>query len=181
MLDQFEIGTITGSHGIKGDVKIRPTTDDPKRFLKLKTVLVNIGGTDREFKVSGVKYAGAFVVMHLAGYNTPEEVRELRGKCIKVLRKDAIQLPEGQYFIGDLVGMAVYTDEHAGALAEVTDETPRYGTLTEVIKTGANDVYEITREGGKSILLPVIDETILDVSVEDARILIHVLPGLEDL
>lgn len=181
MLDQFEIGTIAGSHGIKGDVKVYPTTDDPKRFRQLKTVLVEIGGKDKEYKVSGVKYAGSLVVMHLEGYNTPEEVRPLRGKAIKVLRKDAITLPEGQYFIGDLIGMTVYTDEHARSLADVTDSTVRYGRLTDVIKTGANDVYEITREDGKPILLPVIDETILDVSVEDARICVHLLPGLEEI
>lgn len=181
MLDRFEIGTIAGSHGIRGDVKVYPTTDDISRFRKLKTVLVNIGGKDQEIKVSGVKYAGSLVVMHLEGYNTPEEVRTLRNKPIMVLRKDAIQLPEGQYFIGDLVGMAVYTDAVVSTLAEVNDATTRYGTLTDVIKTGANDVYELTREDGKAVLLPVIDDTIVEVRVEEARILVHILPGLEDL
>lgn len=181
MLDQFEIGTITGSHGIKGDIKVYPTTDDPQRFRQLKSVLVNIGGSDIEYKVSGVKYAGNFVVLHLDGFHTPEEIRPLRGKVLKVRREDAIALPPGQYFIGDLIGMAVYTDDSTSLLCEVNDETPRYGTLTDVIRTGANDVYEITRGDGGQILLPVIDDCVLDVNVEDARILVHILPGLEDL
>lgn len=181
MLDQFEIGTIAGSHGIKGDVKVYPTTDDPTRFRRLKSVLIEMGGADREYQVSGVKYAGNCVVLHLAGFHTPEEVRVLRGKALKVRREDAIQLPPGQYFIGDLIGMAVYTDTDAVSLEQVTDETPRYGTLSDVIKTGANDVYEITRENGRSVLLPVIDDCVLEVSIEESMMLVHILPGLEDI
>ncbi|MDD5940687.1 MAG: ribosome maturation factor RimM [Lachnospiraceae bacterium] len=170
MTERFQIGEIAGTHGIKGDVKVFPTTDDPTRFKRLKRAFLETRDGLVSVECSGAKMLGRFVSVHIKGYESIDDARLLKGRKLYVDRKDAIELPEGSWFIPDLVGMQVETDE-----GEIL------GELTEVIQTGANDVYGVTREDGKEVLIPAIKECILDVNVDEGTMKVHLLKGLLDL
>lgn len=170
MTDRFQVGTVAGTHGIKGDVKIFPTTDDRSRFRKLKKVYVEIDGREQELAVSHVRMQDKFVLLHLSGYETPEDARRLLRKSLMIGREDLMPLPEGRYYIADLIGLRVITDEDA-----------ELGILHDVIRTGANDVYSVRTREGKDVLIPVIRDCILDVQLQEGYMRVHLLPGLLDL
>lgn len=170
MTDRFQVGVIAGTHGIKGDVKVFPTTDDPQRFRKLKKVILPVRGREEVHEISGVKFQEKFVILHLSGIDTPEKARMYRQIPLMIERADAVPLKEGRYYIPDLIGMKVMEEDHR-----------ILGELTDVLETGANDVYEVTTPEGESLLIPVIDECILDVDVEEACMTVHLLPGLREL
>ena len=170
MTDRFQVGTVAGTHGIKGDIRVFPTTDDRSRFYKLKKVYVEIDGRERKLTVSNVRMQAKFVLMHLSGYDTPEDARMLLRKSLMIGREDLMPLPEGRYYIADLIGLRV-----------ITDEDCELGILNDVIRTGANDVYSVRTPEGKDVLIPVIRDCILDVQPEEGYIRVHLLPGLLDL
>ena len=169
MEDYFKIGIITSSHGVRGEMKVYPTTDDARRFKKLKQVFLENGDSYESLEIESVRMALPLVIVKFRGVDTPEDVRKLRQRDIYVQRKDAPPLEEGEHYYADLLGL------------DVTDDTGVYrGKLTDIIQTGANDVYEITADDGKSFLLPVIKQCILDIDVEAGTMRIHILEGLLD-
>ena len=170
MTEQFQVGVIAGTHGVRGDVKVFPTTDDPKRFRKLKSVFLTYRNETTKREVSNVRLQGKFVILHLSGIETPEEARLYRNLPLMIDRKDAVPLPEGRWYIPDLIGMKVL--EENGSLL---------GTLTDVLQTGANDVYEVRTDDGDEILIPAIYDCILDVKPEEETMVVHLLPGLREL
>ena len=170
MTEQFQVGVIAGTHGIKGDVKVFPTTDDPKRFRKLEKVYLTFRGKTTQHTVSNVRFQSKFVLLHLSDIDTPEEARLYRTLPLMIDRKDAIPLPEGRWYIADLIGLKVLEED--GSVL---------GTLTEVIQTGANDVYEVHSEDGEEILIPAIKDCLLDVKPEEGYMTVHLLPGLREL
>ena len=170
MTDRFQVGVIAGTYGIRGDVKIYPTTDDPNRFRILKKVILAVRGRDEIHDISCVRVQDKFVILHLSGIDSPEQASRYRQIPLMIDRADAMPLEEGRYYISDLIGMKV-SEENGSALGE----------LTEVIETGANDVYEVQTPEGDSILIPVIDECIRDVNVEQGTMTVRLLPGLRDL
>ena len=170
MLDFLEIGEIVNVHGVRGAVKVIPLTDDVTRFKKLKSVFIRQNGTDREFTVSSVQFQPKFVVMKLAGIESPEAANLLRSAKVVISRANAVNLPKNTYFIGDLIGCTVITD---------IGET--LGKITEVMSPGGNDVYEVHSEDGAEILLPAIKDVILNVDVSDAVVTVHLLPGLREV
>lgn len=169
-MEQFlRVGVITSTHGIKGEVKVFPTTDDPERFRSLKHVLLDTGKEHRELTISGVKFFKNQVILKFKGYDSINEIEPFRGMDLLVSREDAVPLEENENFIVDLIGMTVVTD---------TEET--LGTLVDVLQTGANDVYVVKTPEKKEVLLPAIRDCILDVDVEEKRMIVHVLEGLLD-
>ena len=170
MVEQFRVGVITSTHGLKGEVKVFPTTDDPGRFRKLKKVTLDLGGEKRQLKVRKVSFFKQFVILGFEGLDTIEDVERLRGKDLLVDRKDAIALPEGRYFIADLIGLRV-----------INEQDEEIGILQDVLETGANDVYVAVRPDGRELLLPVIDECVLETDRDAGYVRVHVMPGLEDL
>ncbi len=169
-MEQFlRVGVISGAHGLKGEAKVFPTTDDPARFKELKRVFLDTEKEKRELRIEGVKFLKKYVVLKFKGYDDINEIEEYKGKDLLVSREDAVELGEDENFIVDLIGMEVETD---------TGET--LGTLTDVIRTGANDVYAVETPEGKEILLPAIRDCILKVDVEQKHMLVHVLEGLLD-
>ena len=170
MTDRFQTGVITGTHGLRGEVKVFPTTEDPARFLDLKEVILQMPGQERRLKIRSVKFFKKFVILGFEGMNRIEDVEKLRGCPLLVERKDAIPLEEGEYYVADLIGLSVRTEDGN-----------EIGTLKEVIETGANDVYAVEREGRKDLLLPAIPECIVDVQPEQGFMTVYVMPGLEDL
>lgn len=154
-----------------GDVKVFPTCDDPARFRVLKKVYIDqIRGQVVPADVSDVRMDGRFVVLHLSGWNSPEEARILRGRKLLIDREDAMPLPEGRYYIPDLIGLRVITEEDA-----------ELGIFTDVLRTGANDVYVVKTPEGRELLIPAIAECILETRPEEGFMRVHLLPGLEDL
>lgn len=170
MKEYIKVGTITQPFGIKGETKVYPYVDDPAYFKKLKKVFFEKEGSYEEFGIESVRMALPLVIIKFKGIEAPEEIRKYRQTDLYVLRKDAPALEEGEHYYADLLGM------------EVTDDTGVYrGKLTDIIETGANDVYEITADDGKSFLLPAIKQCILDIDVEAGTMKIHILEGLLDL
>ena len=170
MVDRFRVGIITGTHGLGGEVKVLPTTDDPQRFKDLKSVYLTGGRDEKKLTVSSVKFAGRFVIVGFAEYGSIEDVEKLRGTNIEIDRKDAVKLKEGQYFIPDIIGLNVI--EIDGRVI---------GTVTDVMETGANKVYVTETPEGKEILLPAIPDCIKEINPEEGYMRIYLMPGLEDL
>lgn len=170
MNNYLKIGTITQPFGIKGEMKVYPHTDDPARFKKLKKIYVeNKTGYD-EYEIESAKMSLPLVIIKLKGFDTPEAVRVLRQCDIYVSRDDAAPLKEGEYYFADILGLKVIDE----------DEKP-LGCITDILETGANDVYEITSDDGKKILLPAIKECILNIDIESSVMKVHVIDGLLDL
>lgn len=177
MEDLLKVGVITSTHGVRGEVKVFPTTDDVNRFKKLKQVKLFTGKEYLPLEIESVKFFKNMVILKFKGLNLIEDVEKYRQKDLYVERKDAVRLKKDEYFIADLIGVQVFGED--GALI---------GTLKDVITTGANDVYavEITEgnnlgvEAGTEVLLPAIKQCILEVDVEASKMVVHMMEGLLD-
>ena len=170
MVDLLQVGVITSTHGIKGEVKVFPTTDDPTRYSYLKDVILDTGKEKIDLKVSGVKYFKQYVIVKFKGINDINDIEKYKGSTLWVTRENAVPLEENEYFIADLIGLKV-----------VTDEGEEFGELTDVMQTGANDVYVVEAYKDKQeVLLPVIDECVLDVDLEKGIVTVHIMEGLLD-
>lgn len=167
MQEYFEIGQIVNTFGVKGMVKIYPYTDDITRFEKLKKVNLTGKNSKREYEIEDVKYHKNMVLVKFKGVDSLEEAENLRNFYVEIERKDASPLEEGSYYIADLIGLNVYTDEGE-----------KLGILEDIFNTGSNDVYVVKDNEGKQILLPGIDEVIKQVDLEKGEILVHMLKGL---
>ncbi|MBQ6590733.1 MAG: 16S rRNA processing protein RimM [Lachnospiraceae bacterium] len=170
MTERFQVGVITSSHGLRGEVKVFPTTDDPSHFLDLDQVILDGPGGERRLTIRSVKFFKKFVILGFEGLDRIEDVERLRGCALLIDREDAIPLEDGQYYVADLIGLSVRTRDGR-----------EIGRLREVIETGSNDVYSVAREGQKDLLLPAIRDCILDVQPEEGYMTVYVMPGLEDL
>ena len=167
MQQRLEIGQIVNTFGIKGEIKVVPFTDDINRFDDLKKVYVRTRKDSKLYKVENVRYHKNMVLIKLEGINNPEDAEMLKNAFLEVDREDAISLEEGTYFIVDLIGLDVYTDE--GKLL---------GKVDDIYNTGANDIYVVKDELGKQILLPGIEEVIKEVNLDNEKIIVHLIPGL---
>lgn len=167
MEERFQVGVITSTHGIKGEVKVFPTTDDVKRFKKKIPLILDTGKEERILVVESVKFFKQFVILKFQGIDNINEIEAYKGKPLYVERAQAVPLDEGEYYIADLLGLLVYED--TGTLL---------GKLKEVLKTGANDVYEVTLLDGSALLLPAIKECIRSIDLAEGRMTVHVLEGL---
>lgn len=163
----LQVGAVTSTHGLAGEVKVFPTTDDPKRFKKLKQVLLDTEKDMLPLEVEHVKFFKNMVILKFKGYDRIEDIMGFKGKNLYVTRENAVRLKKDEYFIADLIGMKVYTEDEA-----------YLGELTEVITTGANDVYTVHMENGKDVLIPAIGQCILNVDVEHETMQVHLLEGL---
>ena len=170
MEDLLQVGIITSTHGVRGEVKVYPTTDDPRRFRRLKEVVLNTGREKLNLEIEGVKFFKQFVILKFKGLDNINDIEKYRQKSLYVTRKNAVRLQRDEYFIADLIGLKVQ-DEDGTEL----------GTVKDVIETGANDVYEVEMADGRSLLLPAIKQCILNVDVENGMMQVHVLEGLLDL
>jgi 16S rRNA processing protein RimM len=167
MDNYLRVGVISSTHGIKGEVKVFPTTDDPERFKELKQVYLDTGRDFILLEIEGVKFFKQMVILKFKGIDNINDIEKYRGKDLLISRDNAVKLEEGEYFIYDLINSEV-----------VTDEGEPLGILTEIMATGANDVYIVKTVEGKELLLPSIKECILKVDVENKRITVHLLNGL---
>lgn len=168
MEDFFRVGVIANTHGIRGEVKIFPTTDDVKRFDYLKEAYIDAGKEKIKVEVSNVRYFKNLVIVKFKGIDNINDIERYKGKDLLVTRENALPLEEGEYYLADIIGANVYTED--GNL---------FGSLEDVIETGANLVYSVQHEG-KEVLLPVIDDCVKEVNVEEKKVIIHIMKGLLD-
>ena len=167
MVDYFEIGHISNTHGLKGEMKVRPFTSNKKDYEKLKNILVDINGELREYTIESVRYQQDVVLLRLKGVESIEEAERLKGRYIKIPRELAKETDEDEFFIADLIGCEVYQDE-------------LLGVVDDVFTAGASDVYVVKRKGKKDLLLPAIAAVIKKVDIANRRIDVEVPRGLED-
>lgn len=165
----FRVGVIANTHGVHGEVKIYPTTDDIKRFSDLKEVILETKKEQKLLHVTGVKYFKNMAILKFAEFDNMDQVLPYKGCDLLIDREHAIPLNEGEYYIADILGSTV-----------ITDTNEELGILTDVIQTGANDVYVVKMNSGKEILLPVTPECILDRDIENKLVKVHVMKGLMD-
>ncbi len=165
----FRVGVITTTHGVRGEVKVFPTTDDPQRFKKLKNVILDNGKERLDLEITSVKFFKNLVILKFKGLDNMNDVEKYKKADLLVTRENAVPLEEGEYFIADLIG-----------LKATSDEGEDLGELTDVIQTGANDVYVFSKEGMQDLLVPKIPDCIKEVNLEGGTILVHLLPGLRD-
>ena len=169
MDDLLQIGIITAPRGLKGEMKVFPTTDDKDRFLDLESVLVSTPEGIREMNIESCRFFKQFVLLKLEGIDGVDQAERYRRCPLLVDRENAVDLEEDEYFIADLIGLTI-----------VDDSGVTIGKLLSVIETGANDVYEVRTDDGGTILLPAIKDCILDVDTEEGIILVHMMKGLAD-
>ena len=163
----LEIGQIVNTFGIKGQVKVNPFTEDIKKFDKLNEIYVDKKKELQLFQIENVNYNKHTVILKLKGIDTIEQAEEYRNCYIKIDREKEEKLPEGVYYIVDLLGLDVYTDE--GKLL---------GKVDDIYNTGSNDIYVVKDELGKQILLPGIEEVLKQVDLENKKIIVHIINGL---
>ena len=170
MEDLLRVGVITSTHGIRGEVKVFPTTDDPMRFKKLKKAVICGRRENVNVEIASVKFFKQYVILKFKEFDNINDIEQYVKKDLCITRENADKCEPGEYFICDLIGLDV-----------ITDEGEHIGKLTDVLETGANNVYEVTADNGKTILIPVIDQCILDHNLEEKTVTVHMLPGLMDL
>ena len=167
MEDLLQVGVITSTHGIRGEVKVFPTTDDPNRFRKLKQVILDTGKEQLEMEIASVKFFKNMVIVKFKGIDDINDVEKYRKAGIYVTRENAVPLGENEYFIADLIGLRV-----------ISDEEEELGVIDDVLQTGANDVYIVKKEQTPDLLIPAIKDCIKNVNIEEGTMIVHLLPGL---
>lgn len=170
MENTLRVGVISSTHGVRGEVKVFPTTDDAERFKKLKTVILDTGHEKKTLNIEGVKFFKNMVILKFKEFNDINEVEKYKGKDLLIEREQAVELGPDENFIVDLIGLKV-----------VTDEGQDFGVLKDVLQTGANDVYVIDGTDGKEYLFPAIKQCVLNVDLDTGIITVHILDGLLDL
>lgn len=167
MEELFRVGVISNTHGIRGEVKVYPTTDNVRRFDDLKEVILDTGKEQLNLHVTSVKYFKNMVILKFKEFDNINDIIPYKGMDLLVTRENAIPLEDGEYYIADIIGSKV-----------ITDEDKILGTLTDVLQTGANDVYVVKTKDGKEVLLPSIEECILDRDIENKIVKVHIMKGL---
>lgn len=168
MEKQLQAGVITSTHGIRGEVKVFPTTDDAQYFRELKKVYLDTGKEQIPLEIEHVKFFKQFAILKFKGIDNINDIEKYKGKSLMIDREDASPLGEDEYYIGDMIGMDVYTD----------DPAEHFGVLRDVLETGANDVYIIDSDRHGEVLVPAIRQCILCVDTEKNEMHIHLMEGL---
>ena len=167
MEKQLQVGVISSTHGVRGEVKVFPTTDDVTRFRQLKKVYLDTGREMLPLEIQNVKFFKQFAILKFKGIDNINDIEKYRGKSLMIDREDAVDLDEDEYFIADMIGMKVCTEDGS-----------EFGTLKDVMETGANDVYIIDSLEHGEVLIPAIRECILDVDMDEERMTFHLMEGL---
>jgi 16S rRNA processing protein RimM len=156
--DLITIGKIVAPHGVRGDIRIFPLTDFPDRFHDLKEVVVEDAG---ELKIESARPHKKFILLKFSGIDTMDDAKRLSGKLIKVRREDAVKLPEGQYFIFDIIGLSVFTEDGE-----------QLGVITDVLQPGSNDVYVVEQPDKSELLIPAIKEVVMKIDIVSKQMVV---------
>ena len=169
-MDLLEVGKIVNTHGLKGEVKIVPWTDSPDVFEDLEYVILKKRSGDITLNIKGIKYQKNNIIVKFKELDRIEDAEPLKNSVVYAPREMLGDLPEGVYYIADLIGIDVFDEEGH-----------KIGVIADVFNTGANDIYDVKREGQKNLLLPVIDDVVLDVDIENKKVIVHIMEGLDEL
>lgn len=167
-MDFLEVGKIINTHGLRGEVKVVTWTDSPEIFETLKNVVAKTRTEEIKLTVKNVKYQKNNIIVKFGEIDAIEDAEKLKNVVLLASREELGELPEGVYYIADLVG------------CEIFDESGKIGVLSDVFAAGARDVYDIKREGKKNLLVPIIDGVLKNVDISGKRIDIKIPEGLED-
>lgn len=165
MVEYFEIGQITNTHGLKGELKVRTFTQTKKRFEELKSILINFNNELKKYDIEKVRYQNDIVLLKLKGIDDISDAEKLKGSYIKIPRADAKQNEENEFFIADLIGCEVYDNDFIGI-------------VTDVFTAGASDVYVIKRKEEKDLLIPAIESVVKKIDIANKRIDVEIPRGL---
>ena len=165
----FRVGVIANTHGVRGEVKVYPTTDDINRFKKLKKCILDTGKEYIDLNVESVKFFKNMVILKFKEYNNINDIECYKGKDILVSRDNAVKLEKGEYYIADILGAKV-----------ILEDGSEFGVLEDVMQTGANDVYVVKTLDNKEVLLPKIDECVKKLEIENKIVTVHIMKGLLD-
>ena len=163
----LQVGVITQPHGVRGEVKVFPTTDDPVRFKKLKKVILDTGKEKLDLEVEHVKFFKQFVIVKFKEFDNINDIERYKRCPLLVTRENAVPREEDEYFVADMIGIKV-----------ITEDGTEFGTLSDVMETGANDVYVIDSKEHGEVLMPAIKECVLNVDMESGIITVHLMSGL---
>lgn len=169
-MDLLEAGKIVNTHGLRGEVKVLPWTDYPEVFEDIEYVYVKKHGEPERLDIQGIKYQKGNIIVKFSQIHDINEAESYKNKVLLVERNMLGPLPDGVHYIADLIGLDV-----------ITDTGDRIGVIADVINTGSNDIYEVRRDGQKNLLLPVIDDVVLSIDIENNTVTVHMMEGLEDL
>lgn len=168
--DTVVVGKITTTHGLKGTVKVLPMTEKKERFYDLVQIMAELAdGKQKVLTIEGISSFKEGFLMDFKEIKDVNAAQKLRGAYLQIPRSQAMELEEGEYYIFEIIGAEVFTDEGE-----------RLGILENVIETGANDVYEVKTEDGKEILIPVIPDCVLEVNTEEKKVVVHLLEGMRE-
>lgn len=167
--DMFRVGVITSTHGLKGEVKVFPTTDDVNRFKKLKKCVIRTKKGDINVEKKSCKFFKNMVILSFEEFNDISQVEGFKSCDIYVTRENAIPLQKDEFYIADVMDMDV-----------VDEEGTKLGVLSDVMQTGANDVFVVTLENQKELLIPVIKDCVLDINFDDRRVVVRLMKGMLD-
>lgn len=165
--DKFRIGVISSTHGLKGEVKVFPTTEDVKRFSEIEEVYLDTGKEELLLKIQSVRYFKQFAIVKFEGIDNINDVEKYKGMNLLVTRDHAVPLDEDEYYVADLMNLKV-----------ILEDGTEFGKLTDVMETGANDVYVVTRTEGSEVLLPAIKQCIKNIDMDKRTMTIHLMDGL---
>lgn len=163
----LQVGVITSTHGIRGEVKVYPTTDNAERFKDLKKVILDTGKETLPMEIENVKFFKQFAILKFKGIDNINDIERYKRCPLLIEREDAVPLEEGEYYIADMIGMKVQTEDGA-----------EFGTLKDVMETGANDVYVIDSLAHGEVLVPAIRQCIKNVDIDKGLMTIHLMEGL---
>ena len=169
-MDLLEVGKIVNTHGLRGEVKVVPWTDYPEQFEDIEYAYVKTKDDYERLTLSGVKYQKGNIIVRFKEITDINDAEKYKNRVLYAERDMLGELPDGVYYIADLIGLTV-----------VTDDGREIGKISDVINTGASDIYEVKRDGMKDLLIPVTDETVLDVDIDGGSVTVHLIDGLEDL
>ena len=169
-MDLLEVGKIVNTHGLRGEVKVVPWTDYPEVFEDIETVYIKKKSDYERLDIAGIKYQKNNLIIRFAQLKDINEAEKYKNRVLYAERTSLGELPEGVYYIADLIGLDV-----------VKEDGEKVGVISDVFNTGSNDIYEVKREGQKNLLLPVIDDVVLNIDIENKKVTVRMMEALEDL
>lgn len=168
-MEFLEVGKIINTHGLRGEVKIATWTDYPEDFEEIGKVYVKTKSGDEVLTITNVKYQKNNIIVKFKEIADINEAEKYKNLIVRADRNDLPELEEGAHYIADLIGLDV-----------VDEDGELLGKLVDVFNTGANDIYDVKRDGKKNLLLPVIDEVVKNIDLQTGKITVHVMEGLDD-
>lgn len=165
----LEIGKIVNTHGLRGEVKIVPWTDNPDVFEDLTVIYIKNKSEYKPLNIESVRYQKNNLIVKFKEYSDINDILQYKNAVLYAERDDLGELPEGVYYIVDLIGLEVFTESGE-----------KIGIIADVFNTGASDIYDVKRDGKRNLLLPVIDEVVKNVDIEGGKVIVNVMEGLDD-